>query len=45
MIGPKLAVSDEFTQAINKEILKMQKVIQENKDLRINDYIDFRHKF
>ena len=23
----------------------MQKVIEENKDLRINDYIDFRHKF
>jgi hypothetical protein len=45
MLGPKLALSDELNQAITKEIQKMKRGVEQNKEKLINDTLEFRHIF
>jgi hypothetical protein len=45
MIGAKLALPDNLNQAIFKEIEKIKKVIEQNRDSLIDDTVEFRHQF
>ena len=45
MIGAKLALPDDLNIAIFKEIKKMKKGVEQNRDSFIDDTVEFRHQF